>query len=190
MHMQFSKCVAAFVLTGVMLGNCAVAETDAGNQASDGSNHMSNKLYSYIEWIKLSGKEVPKYVENLVVKHLKEEYESARDFAVKQKAPMYMPIIEYALFDVNDDGHKDVFGQVYSGYLCGRHTGCPTVVLIKQPNGTYVESFNEKVQGRLGVTDTGMLAYESRDFEFYKCDLYRIDERGYFSLQDQVCDEE
>ena len=187
--MQFRKHIFVFFVAAMLMDGCAVAESGAGEQITDDSGHIPKNLYSHIEWIELSGKEVPKFVESLVVKHLTEEYESARDFAVKQKAPMYMPIIEYALFDVNDDGHKDVFGQVYSGYLCGRHTGCPTVVLIKQPNGTYVESFNEKVQGRLGVTDTGMLAYESRDFDFYKCNLYRLDERDYFSLQEQGCDE-
>lgn len=172
-----------------MLGSCAVAETDTDNQVFDGSNHISKKLYSYIEWIELSGKEVPKHVESLIIKHLKEKYESAREFAVTERAPMYMPSVEYAIHDVNSDGKDDVIGQVYSGVLCGRHTGCPVVILIQQLNGTYLESFNGRVLGRLGVTDTGMLAYESRDFDFYKCNLYRLDERDYFSLQDQVCDE-
>ncbi len=154
----------------------AFAESD---EASD-----SAMPYKYIEWIELADTKAPEGIQNLIIKHLHGPYENALEFS--KEAPIYTPSVEYVPYDVNKDGMEDVIGRIYSGSLCARHTGCPTVVLIKRKDGLYVESFNEEVD-RLGVTDTGMLFHETRDFDFYKCEMYLLDERGYFNLQEGEC---
>ncbi len=141
--------------------------------------------YKYIEWVEFTNRNVPDDIRRLIIEHLREPYENTLEFA--KKAPIYTPSVEYASFDVNKDGVNDVVGRIYSGSLCTRHTGCPTVVLIKRKDGTHAESFIEEVLGRLGVTDTGLLIRETRDFDFYKCEMFLLDERGYFNLQSGEC---
>lgn len=94
-----------------------------------------------------------------VISSLSSDYAESLEEYKGTKDSRYIPSVLIALRDLNGDGLTDIIGFVSSYYVCGGEThGCPIIVLMRKPDGTFVQALDGKAHpGGVGVTDTGEL---------------------------------
>jgi hypothetical protein len=94
-----------------------------------------------------------------VISSLSSEYAESLEEYKDTNDDRYIPSVLIALRDLNGDGLTDIIGFISSDYVCGGEThGCPIVVLIKKPDGTFMQALDGKAHPEgVGITDSGEL---------------------------------
>lgn len=94
-----------------------------------------------------------------VISNLSSDYSESLKEYKDTNDPRNNPSVLIALRDLNGDGLTDIVGFISSDYACGGEShGCPVVVLVRKPDGTFLRALDGRAHPEgVGITEEGNL---------------------------------